>query len=97
MKKMVKAVCEYCGGTGVYSGMCEPEQHAVVCLGCFGTGCRKIQYVPFKKRKRARNIKFVNMAKNNFLLIVDGVRSSCIESYSSFVRGKVEKDTKKLS
>lgn len=95
-KKTVNAVCDACRGTGVYSGMCEGQGHAVVCLGCEGTGCHKIEYQPFKKRQVARGIKTVDLQKNNFVLIVDGIKSNRIERYSDFRRGKVQRDKRKL-
>ena len=63
MKKTfkAKAVCEDCGGTGLYQGMAERDGAAIVCNTCKGTGCEDIciSYEPFVKRKLKRGIKRV--------------------------------------
>jgi len=49
----VKAFCEQCGGTGLYSGCCESPEIAIVCSRCHGTGCVSIRYEPFTLRQPA--------------------------------------------
>jgi len=62
MKKTVKAVCVACAGTGVYRGFCEPNGMGAVCGDCDGSGCLKIIYEPFKKRKVIRTVKQVRLS-----------------------------------
>lgn len=52
----VKAECDDCSGTGIYSGFAEGKGFAVVCNRCRGTGCRTILYKDFTKRKMKNNI-----------------------------------------
>jgi len=54
-------VCKSCGGTGLYVGMAERNDSAVVCHTCKGTGCHhfKYEYEEFSHRKDIRNIKRV--------------------------------------
>ncbi len=49
----IKAECDKCGGTGLYSGMGESDEVAVVCHRCKGTGERLIviEYKDFTGRK----------------------------------------------
>ncbi len=47
----IDAECPSCGGTGLYVGFAEPKGYAVICVTCDGTGCQKIVYKPFVKRK----------------------------------------------
>lgn len=61
--KTVRAKCDSCGGTGLYSGMCEGEGNAVVCLGCAGTGGMMIRYEPFVDRKGRRDIETVILGR----------------------------------
>lgn len=53
--------CKKCDGTGLYSGMGESPDSAVVCHACNGTGCHhfKYEYEDFKGRKRKPKIKHV--------------------------------------
>jgi len=53
--------CPYCKGTGLYSGMGEDKDCAVVCHYCRGTGCYhyKYSYNIFKGRKDKKGIKWV--------------------------------------
>jgi len=67
----VKAKCNACGGTGLYSGFAEPRGTAVVCNRCGGTGCATITYTPFVKRRKRTDIKTV--WNSNGACIVTGV------------------------
>jgi len=57
----VKEVCQSCKGTGLYSGMGESKDTAVVCRTCKGTGCNEYvhTYEDFTQRKDAQGIKRV--------------------------------------
>jgi hypothetical protein len=63
----IKSECESCGGTGLYSGMCEAKGTAVVCISCDGTGCYEIRYKPFERRKGKRGIKTVSRSRGRFI------------------------------
>ena len=63
----VRAVCDACSGTGLYSGMCEKAGEPVVCLGCAGTGAATFTYTPFVKRKLIRGVKCVRVSRGNFI------------------------------
>lgn len=53
--------CTSCDGTGVYSGMAEGKNVAIVCHTCKGTGCAhvKIKYEDFEKRIVRKDIKHI--------------------------------------
>lgn len=93
MKKQVKAVCNACDGTGVYSGMCETEGTAVVCLHCNGTGCEMIQYEPFIVRKKRRGIKTVHRSRGTFLATGVGPEENSV-TYKEFCKGKMPPERK---
>lgn len=63
----VNVECSSCGGTGLYSGMCEREGTAVVCLTCDGSGCEVISYKPFEGRKRKRGIRSISQSRGTFI------------------------------
>lgn len=83
----VKAECDACGGTGVYSGFAEPPGVGVVCLQCGGTGCHEIRYKPFVRRKRKRGIKTVRVPTTTFLITGVGPKTDGIP-YRDFLKGK---------
>ncbi len=85
-KKILKAECTSCDGTGLYRGMCEAEGEAVICLTCNGTGCEDIRYIPFKKRIPIKGVRTVRMSRGSFLASgVGGVGSSI--TYKEFKSG----------
>ena len=53
--------CKSCNGTGLYSGMGESPECAVVCHTCKGTGCHHFiyEYNDFTSRKNKPKIKHV--------------------------------------
>jgi len=59
MRKEVKIVCTSCRGTGLYQGMCEKDDCAVVCCRCDGTGGVDFSYDEFKQRFTKPSIKRV--------------------------------------
>lgn len=83
----VKTECESCRGTGLYSGMCEGEGVAVICLGCNGTGCAEVAYKPFVKRRGRRDIKTVRLSRGSFIATGVGPMGSSI-TYQEFLKGK---------
>lgn len=89
-RKTIKAVCSGCGGTGLYSGLCEPVGVAVVCLCCGGTGCEELAYTPFTKRKGRRGIKTVRCSRGSFIGTGVGPYGKEI-SYKEFQAGKLPK------
>ncbi len=84
----VKAECSSCGGTGLYSGMCEGEGIAVVCLTCGGTGCEEIRYRPFERRKGRRDIQTVRLSRGSFIATGVGPTGGSI-TYQEFAAGKL--------
>lgn len=87
MKKQAFAVCSSCGGTGVYSGMCEGKGNAVICLGCDGTGGAWIEWTPFVRRRRRHDIRWVSQSRGSFLATGVGAVGKRI-SYREFLKGK---------
>lgn len=83
----VDAECAACRGTGLYSGMCEGKGVAVVCLGCDGTGCEKLSYKPFVRRRGRRDIKTVRLSQGTFLATGVGPTGESI-TYAEFAKGK---------
>lgn len=76
-RKTIKASCSSCGATGLYSGFCEPEKTAVVCLTCGGSGCEQISYIPFEGRKRKNGIREIRVSRGSFIATgVGGTGSS---------------------
>lgn len=84
----VKAECSACGGTGVYSGMCEPEGTAVVCIRCNGTGCEEIRYRPFEQRKMRRGIHTVRRSRGAFIATGVGPAGKSV-TYAQFQAGQM--------
>ena len=84
----VKAECEDCRGTGLYQGLCEKPDEAVVCILCQGSGCRTIFYRPFVLRKGRRGVKTVKRSQGSFLATGAGGVGDAI-SYAEFERGKM--------
>ena len=82
--RKIKAQCESCGGTGVYSGFCEAKGTAVVCLTCDGTGCHEIRYVPFTKRKNRKGIHTVSLSRGGFLATDVGEIEGTSMTYKEF-------------
>lgn len=54
-------ICKSCKGVGLYSGMGESPECAVICHTCKGTGCHHFvyEYEEFKKRQENPEIKHV--------------------------------------
>lgn len=69
-KVYVETQCSDCGGSGLYQGFAEPKDTAVVCLGCDGSGCKVIEYIPFtgRKRKNNPNIRYVQRSRGSVLV-----------------------------
>jgi hypothetical protein len=65
---VVKAQCGSCSGTGLYSGMCEGPNEAVICLDCNGTGCKKLEYKPYEGRKRKYNINRIRRSAGRLII-----------------------------
>lgn len=63
----INAVCDSCGGTGLYEGMCEAKGEPVICLNCGGTGCEKISYTPYVGRKKKTGVKCVHFSAGKFI------------------------------
>ena len=64
----VKAVCEACGGTGLYQGRAERDGAFVVCYRCKGTGCQTITYEPFEARKREPRCRRVYLSGGGYCI-----------------------------
>lgn len=80
----VKINCSQCGATGLYQGMCEPEETAVVCLGCEGNGYKEVE--AFSGLREKRGIKWVQKSKGSFILSCGPTGNSI--SYQDFKNGK---------
>jgi hypothetical protein len=88
--KTIYYECEDCRGTGLYSGFCEPPKHAVVCLGCDGTGRALFEYEPFTGRKTRKDIKTVSLSKGRFIMTGVGSGSEKV-SYQDFLKGSLRR------
>lgn len=86
--RTVKAECKSCGGTGLYSGFAEPKGTAVICLECGGTGCMKITYTPFTKRRGDTGIHTVRRSCGSFIGAGVGPVGGSI-TYKEFQQGKM--------
>lgn len=84
----IKVECEACGGTGLYAGFAEPKGTAVVCLECNGTGCIKIDFTPFTRRKGIKGIQNVSLSRGSFIGTGVGPTGGCI-TYQEFQQGKM--------
>ena len=85
--KEVRAECEDCGATGLYSGFCGGEGEAVICVICEGSGCMVIKYKPFIKRRRKAGVKRVRISAGRFIgSRVGGVGS--FMSYKEFLKDR---------
>lgn len=84
----IECECDSCGGTGVYSGMCEPKGVAVVCLGCAGTGKSFVSYKSFTGLKKCLGIKTVRRSRGSFIATGVGPTGQEI-TYQEFINGKM--------
>ncbi len=75
--------CEDCGGTGLYSGFCEGQGKAVVCLGCGGTGAQKLRFKEYTGRKRKNDINSISYSRGTFIATGVGAVGESM-SYSQF-------------
>jgi hypothetical protein len=89
--KMIEVECGSCGGTGLYSGLCEGKGRAVICIRCSGTGCQKLEtaygnYTPFTGRKRRSDIQRVFRGGGTMIFMGAGPKGAGI-SYEQFWNG----------
>lgn len=84
----VDAECDSCDGTGLYCGFCEPKGTAVVCLNCNGTGCMKVTYRPFVRRKGKKGVNTVSLSRGSFIATGVGAAGKSI-TYHEFASGKM--------
>jgi DnaJ-class molecular chaperone len=68
--------CSSCGGTGLYSGMCEGKGKAVVCLGCKGSGAEVVVLRRYTGRKHYRGIKEIKFSRGRSILSCGGTGES---------------------
>lgn len=84
----VEAACRSCDSTGIYCGFMEAKGTGVVCLTCDGTGCHKIYYKPFERRKRRNGVHTVSRSAGSFILTGTGAVGNSIP-YKEFLAGKM--------
>ena len=89
MYKTVKSECNSCSGTGLYSGMCEGPNCAVICLTCDGTGCKEVSYKPYTGRKRKSGIYNVRQSAGRVLVTGTGGRGPAM-TYEQFLNSVPE-------
>ncbi len=70
-KVWITVECSSCGGTGLYSGMCEKKGEAVICCNCGGKGWEVKSGEKFNGRKHKKGIKTIRQSRGT--LIVTGV------------------------
>ena len=99
--------CPFCNGTGIYSGMAESKETAVICRKCNGTGAYKYQYSynEFIGKKEKKGIKRVyldgmgykiGLGKINFDKVGEIDMDKEGVSYAEFLGGKSPEHIKKL-
>lgn len=88
MKQKIEAQCSSCNGSGLYSGMAESGDLAVVCSRCDGSGKMTITYTPFTGRKKRRGIKRVILTNTGYKLNAELVGSYGL-TYKEWWDGKL--------
>ena len=83
MKEQILIECRECLGTGLYKGFLEKEDEAVICLACDGTGCQKLSFTFFSKRKKRRGIKNIRHSGSRLIAAGAGGHDKSM-SYSEF-------------
>lgn len=81
----IKQECPSCGGTGLYSGFCEPKGTAVVCLSCEGRGWTNHVYREFTGRKKKTGIKTISRSRGFFIATGVGAVGESM-TYAEFER-----------
>jgi len=100
--------CPSCEGTGIYSGMGESKDVAVVCYKCEGTGAYKYKYNynEFNGRKDKENIRRVYLSGYGYKIglgkiLFDGIGEIDMDkegvSYQEFLDGKSPEHIKTLA
>lgn len=77
--------CRDCKGTGLYSGFCEAQGEAVICVRCEGKGWVEYSYTPFTGRKRRVGVKSIRRSRGSFLATGFGGAGEAM-SYAEFQR-----------
>lgn len=79
----IKTVCNSCDGSGLYQGLAEDINEAVVCIDCDGKGWQLITYKLFQKRKKLSNVNKIRVSQGKFIAAgVGGIGMSM--TYSEF-------------
>jgi hypothetical protein len=78
--------CEDCHGTGLYSGMCEAEGEAVICLGCDGTGRATMSYQPYRGRRVTGKAKKIRKSNGRLLVGPIGGEGNPFMTYAEFLK-----------
>lgn len=71
-KIKIKEECDACGGTGLYSGMCEGEGEAVICICCNGRGWTIFDMKIFTHRKKKKGITKIRRSMGRTILSCGG-------------------------
>ena len=87
MKASIQTECSSCGGTGVYKGFAEPAGVGVVCVTCDGTGCRTIEYTPFTKMNKRKDVREVRRSRGTLIVTGVGPTGESV-TYEEFLSGK---------
>jgi len=105
MKKEIVIECNSCDGTGLYKGMAERDECAVVCVTCQGKGSVNYSYRPFNGRKDRKGIKrvfskscgYVHSAKNAETItgnVINFEKGGC--TYEEWKNGEIPKPVREL-
>ncbi len=89
---MNKWNCSSCGGTGIYTGLCEGPGQGVVCKTCKGSGAieNKPSYKPkeFTGLVRRSDIERVYVGNGTLIFFGAGPKGAGV-SYEEFFNGKM--------
>ena len=77
----VNVDCNACDGTGLYRGLWEKPNEAVVCVRCGGTGMMKLVYREFTGRKTRLGVERIRKGGG---LIIDDAHKHEWFSYEEF-------------
>lgn len=103
--KKIKVKCKSCNGSGLYKGMAENEQCAVVCNDCRGSGWHWFEYDEFAERTKRNDVQRVFKGTYGFVhshrdvvdedfKLIEFSKGGC--TYEEWIAGAEPKPVKEL-